>query len=244
VVTFWLGCHNATWLTRSPVRLFLSARQLARRVSLPRASVDWALDSGAFTELSRFGSWQTSAEAYSADALLYSIAIGRLRWVAPQDWPCEPLLLSTTGLSVSDHQRRTTDNFLLLRRSLGSLVVPVVQGWEPSQYLAHVEQYAAAGISLSSEPLVGVGSVCRRQRARELRSVLEPLAGAGLKLHGFGVKSLGLRTCSDLLTSADSSAWSYHARRRDVLPGCSGHHSCSNCLRYALWWRSAVAGVQ
>jgi hypothetical protein len=240
VTSFLLGCPEPSWLASSPVPLFVSYRRLLRRVALPRATCSWALDSGAFTELAQFGAWRTGPDQYAADVRTYSWAIGRLLWAAPQDWPCEPTVLAKTGLTVSEHQRRTTDNYLALRLRLGPLVIPVVQGSAPADYMRHVEQYAAAGVDLVREPLVGVGSVCRRQKERSLRSVLEPLAGAGLKLHGFGVKALGLKLCADLLVSADSMAWSYHARRRPALAECS-HANCNSCLRYALWWRSAVA---
>jgi hypothetical protein len=236
---FWLGVHEPAWLARSTVPLFVSYPRLCRRVSLPRAACDWALDSGAFTELSHFGAWRTGADKYAADSLLYSLAIGRLQWAAPQDWCCEPTVLARTGLSVAQHQRRTTDNFLALRRRLGSLVIPVLQGWAPSEYLAHVDQYRHAGVPLDAEPLVGVGSVCRRQSSNVIRPILEPLTAAGLTLHGFGIKVRGLRLCADLLASADSMAWSYHARRRPALAGCA-HPHCQNCLRYALWWRSKM----
>jgi hypothetical protein len=243
VTLFLLGCPEPAWLTLSPVPLFVSHRRLQRRVALPRAACSWSLDSGAFTELAQFGTWRTSPDQYAADVLTYSLAIGSLLWAAPQDWPCEPMVLAKTGLTVAEHQRRTTDNYLALRCRLGSLVIPVVQGSTPADYMRHVGQYAASGVDLAREPLVGVGSVCRRRRWRSLRSVLDPLAGAGLKLHGFGVKSLNLQVNADLLVSADSMAWSYHARRRPALPQCR-HTNCNSCLLYALWWRSSVAGVR
>ncbi len=37
-----------------------------------------------------------------------------LDW-APMDWMCEPAMLARTGLTVEDHQRRTSANFLELR---------------------------------------------------------------------------------------------------------------------------------
>ncbi|HYU84194.1 MAG TPA: hypothetical protein VEK80_05265, partial [Kribbellaceae bacterium] len=50
----------------------------------------------------------------------------------------------------------------------------------------------------------------------------------------------GLARYGDLLTSADSMAWSIDARRKPHLPGCTGHKNCANCLRYALRWRGRV----
>lgn len=65
------------------------------------------------------------------------------------------------------------------------------------------------------------------------------------KLHGFGFKIRGLPLSRDSLTSADSLAWSYAARRKPPLPECVGEHaSCQNCIRYALrWWHRVMTRV-
>jgi hypothetical protein len=82
--------------------------------------------------------------------------------------------------------------------------------------------------------------VCRRQATGEIGAIACELAAAGLRLHGFGVKQHGLARYADHLASADSLAWSYAARRRPALPGCTGHRNCANCPRYALAWRAQV----
>jgi hypothetical protein len=41
---------------------------------------------------------------------------------------------------------------------------------------------------------------------------------------------------ADRLTSADSLAWSFEARRAAPVLGCR-HANCANCLRYAAAWR-------
>ena len=99
--------------------------------------------------------------------------------------------------------------------------------------------YARAGIDLTREPLVGVGSVCRRQATGEIEDIVYSLASLGLRLHGFGVKVRGLARYAGYLASADSLAWSFDARRTDPLPGCR-HASCANCLRYAAAWRQRM----
>lgn len=68
---------------------------------------------------------------------------------------------------------------------------------------------------------------------------LRDACGLG-NLHGFGFKVKGLELVADCLQSADSLAWSFHARKRPALPGCVGHKSCSNCERYALAWRERL----
>jgi hypothetical protein len=85
-----------------------------------------------------------------------------------------------------------------------------------------------------------VGSVCRRQHTREVEQVMVALAGRGLRLHGFGVKTTGLNRYARTLASADSLAWSLRGR---YLPGCApGHRTESNCLRFALAWHDRLLG--
>jgi hypothetical protein len=117
------------------------------------------------------------------------------------------------------------------------LFVPVVQGWTRDDYLLRcVELYQQAGIDLAAEPLVGVGSVCRRQATGEIEAIVHSLVSLGIRLHGFGVKAGGLVRYADCLASADSLAWSFEARRSAPSPGCR-HANCANCLRYAAAWR-------
>jgi hypothetical protein len=82
--------------------------------------------------------------------------------------------------------------------------------------------------------------VCRRQATSEIAELVCVLAHAGLRLHGFGVKTRGLAQVAGWLTSADSLAWSYQARRRPPLVGCCGHRNCANCPCWALAWRERV----
>jgi hypothetical protein len=242
-VRFFLGTHQPHWL-RIGVPLFVSDRRLRRYRSLPRATAPWALDSGGFTELSQYGTWDTgpTPATYVARVRRYRDEIGHLVWAAPQDWMCEPSILAMTGLTVAEHQTRTVDNYLLLRELAPDLpIVPVVQGWTPGDYLRCADLYTACGVDLSASPIVGVGSVCRRQSTVQVGDILTSLHQAGItRLHGFGFKTLGLARWGHLLTSADSLSWSAQARREPPLPGCTSHRNCANCLRYALRWRTRV----
>lgn len=257
---FFLGTHRPYWL-KDPrfenVPLFLSRRQLDR-YSPPYAITDFALDSGGFTELQMHGRWTLSAEEYAASVLRYAKLYGkRMQWAAPQDWMCEPIVLAGgpaargivfagTKLTVEEHQKKTVANFVHLRRLLGGLVIPVLQGWQVSDYLRCCEMYADAGVRLSDEATVGVGSVCRRQSSEEAASIIKTLAAESLRLHGFGFKKGGLKNCLNELVSADSTSWSEGARRRGGLPGHDrpgpgrpkGHKNCANCAEWALAWRA------
>lgn len=240
MMRFYLGAHHPGWLSTAGYPLFVSHRRLATYRRLPIAAAAWALDSGGFTELSMFGQWRTTARQYLTAMRRYVNEVGYLQWAAPQDWMCEPLILAKTGQTVAEHQRRTVDSFLQLRSLAPDLpVIPVLQGWDRGDYLRCVDLYAAAGVDLPAEPLVGVGSICRRQHTAQITDILSTLASAGLQLHGFGVKTAGLSRYGPLLASADSMAWSYTARRLPALPGCR-HQNCANCPRFATRWRTQV----
>lgn len=241
---FYLGTHHPHWLWRTTFPLFVSRRQLIRRAAdrLTPAWCRWALDSGGFTELALHGRWTLPAQAYAAEVATYAERIGRLDFAAPQDWMCEPVMLARTGLSVREHQERTIANYLHLRAMAPHLpFLPVLQGWTPAEYLTCVDLYTSAGIDLARQPLVGLGSVCRRQSTSVIAGLVRELASGGLRLHGFGVKTLGLARYAGHLGSADSLAWSFRARRSPPLPGCAGRHkNCANCLPYATAWRARL----
>lgn len=234
---FYLGAHHPHWLAQAGVPLFVSRRALGRLKTLPRAVAPWALDSGGFSELSLHGEWRTTAREYVADVRRYSTEIGSLAFAAPMDWMCEPQMLVRTGFSIEEHQRRTVENYIELRELAPDLpFIPVLQGWSITSYWRHAEQYAAAGVDLASLPLVGVGTVCRRQHTTSAAALLGSLHADGLKLHGFGLKLTGLRAAAPYLASADSMAWSYNARRNPPIAGHT-HKNCANCMQYALQWR-------
>lgn len=229
--------------------LFISRRRLVKRRTFPTALGPWALDSGGFTELDLYGKWTLSAADYVAEVRRY-LQVGQMAWAAPQDWMCEPFMLEKTGLTVADHQRLTVANYLELRALAPDLpFIPVLQGWEMGDYLDHVEAYSDVGVNLRELPLVGVGSVCRRQNQTSTQRLFFWLGTEGIKCHGFGLKTKGLALNTGCLgaadgvglVSADSLAWSANARRREPLPGCP-HKSCANCLKYALLWRQRLPG--
>lgn len=252
---FYLGTHHPHWLAQCDVPLFVSHRrlegQLVGRRTLPRARGPWALDSGGFSELQRHGSWdRVPPQHYVKAVYRYRDEVGHLDWAAIQDWMCEdivinggqkgPITFVGTKLSVPEHQRRTVTSAVQLRDLAPDLPWrDVLQGDTLDAYKRHYDMYDRAGINLSEQSVVGLGSVCRRQATQEIGVLVETLAGPqyGLRLHGFGVKVQGLRMYGRHLTSADSMAWSYRARRSQPLPGCVTHKNCANCMRYALQWR-------
>jgi hypothetical protein len=252
---FFLGTHQPNWLTKTTEPLFISDTRLRDRKSFPRAQGEWALDSGGFTQLQKHGSWDSvTPREYVGRVRRYRDEIGNLAWAAPQDWMCEPIIIhggrigktvfAGTGLSVLEHQRRTVANYLELRDLAPDLpFAPVLQGWELEDYLHCAQLYAEAGVDLAAQPIVGLGSVCRRQATSGAAQIIPAITEAvpGIRLHGFGIKTSGLGAYGSLLASSDSTAWSDTARKEKILlPGCSGHLNCANCIRWAFHWREKV----
>lgn len=239
---FFLGTHQPHWLAVAGVPLFVSHARLRDYRTLPRAASAWALDSCGFTQLSQHGRWTIPAREYAAAARRYATEVGHLAWCAIQDWMTEPHILQTTGLTVADHQARTIASLFELRSIAPEIPwAPVLQGWRPDDYRRHADDYARSGVDLRAEPVVGVGSVCRRQHTAEVEDLMRFLTRQGLKLHGFGFKVLGLRRLGSVLASADSMAWSFEMRRlRRPVCGSTRHKNCANCLPAALAWRERV----
>lgn len=240
-VKFYLGTNKAGWLQKSTVPLFVSHRTLRSRVKRRPARVEWALDSGGFTELSLNGQWTISPEEYAWHAFVYQSSYGKMDWASQQDWMCEDIMLARTGKTVAEHQALTTQNLLDLRKAEPKVhFIPVIQGQTAEDYLRHIEQFRDAGIDLAKESTVGIGSVCRRQSTKEIVPIVEEVTGRGLRLHGFGMKTLGLQKVSHLMTSADSMAWSFTARMQQIRLEACTHRAprCSDCLEFATLWRN------
>ncbi|MFJ7054780.1 hypothetical protein ACIQU7_24020 [Streptomyces albidoflavus] len=243
----YLGTHQPAWLERPEfgedcVPLCVAQQRLAGRKTLPRAVTPWMLDSGGYKHLERNGAWTLSPHEYAAAARRYHDEIGLMDVCAIQDWMCEDEILAKTRRTVAEHQLKTVASFLNLMTLDAELPwMPVIQGRTLEDYLRCVDLYDQAGVDLTLEPVVGIGSVCRLQRTDEAARIIETLWGMGLRLHGFGFKATGLRRVAHLLYSSDSMAWSYNAVNRAPLPRCEGRHvHCGNCPRYAMAWRNQL----
>jgi hypothetical protein len=162
---FYLTTHRPHWLWggQADYPLMVSYQTLRQvRNVRPAAVPGWALDSGGFTELTRFGTWTVSAREYVASAARYDREIGGLGWGAPQDWMCEPEVIRGgiiagrrvpgTGLSVAEHQRRTIASFAECtalwdeHSDAESPFVPVLQGYSPGSYQEHKAMYVSADV--------------------------------------------------------------------------------------------------
>ncbi len=259
---FYLGTHQPGWLDHVDFPLCVSHTRLSRDHILPEAREPVMIDSGAFSILQRYGYYpdhhsprrirQWSAEEYYVWSVRrYVREIGHVEVVWPQDHMCEPAIINGgtfgrmrfagTHLSVVEHQMRTIVNGMMLRDMAGEIPWRyVLQGFTRDDYVRCADMYDAAGVDLTREPLVGLGSICRRSATEEIGRVVAELHSMGIRLHGFGIKTTGLRKYGHLLTSADSMAW---GERGSHVPGCSPTHATeSNCLRFATAWRARLIG--
>lgn len=249
----YLGTHRPTWLRDPAMPALFVSRTTLPRTRRYRAEVPWAMDSGGFTELQRHGRWTIGAPEYADYSARVVDEVGSVAWVAPQDWMCEPQMIDGgtigplrfvgTGLSLAEHQDRTVANLLELRALAPTVpFIPVLQGYALDDYLTCIDLYTAAGVDLTAEPVVGIGSICRRQAMGEAVHIVRTVAEQGIRLHGFGFKQAGIAAAWPWLVSADSMAWSYTARASKQR--CSeSRKSCSNCKHAALAWHRRTTAL-
>ena len=234
---FFIGwhqpCNGASGCGDFP-RAMISVNRLVKRKSA-FAVQDWILDSGAFTRLLK-GHGHLSVDQY-ADEIIRWNGNGNLVAAVAQDYLCDPAILAATGLTIPDHQRLTIERYDDLLCALAEksctqsldkaysdcfddfhvsdetrlaipYIMPVLQGYEPQDYVDHIRQY---GDRLAHGAWVGVGSICGRSgNPGQIESVLMAIHAKrpDLKLHGFGIKKVALSSSIvwDILHSADSMA--------------------------------------
>lgn len=209
---FFTGLHQPSDAQHFDAAFVSVNRLRARRSHF--AVNDWIMDSGAFTEISSHGRYRHAVSEYAAEIRRW-VGCGNLLAAVAQDYMCEPFIVAKTGLSVAEHQRLTIKRYdALLAENVGVYILPVLQGYAPAEYVGHVRMY---GDRLAHGQWVGVGSVCKRNiDPRAVAAVLLAIKEErpDLRLHGFGVKKTALAhpVVRGLLETADSMAWSYHAR--------------------------------
>ena len=231
---FFSGCPHTNWMSRfeaHSIPILLSVNALFKkrgnkyflRKSPLNFSGDWVLDSGAFTRISRLYGFKNhlSTKKY-AQIIKQFTPTGNCLGAVSQDWMCEDFVLEVTGLDISTHQHLTIHRYDRLLEELGNppvAIIPVLQGYDPQDYVRHIRQY---GDRLKLNQWVGVGSVCKRNAKPEsIRLVLQAIKRErpDLRLHGFGLKlsCLKLGGIRELLYSADSAAadlWSGDTRKQ------------------------------
>lgn len=210
---FFIGLHQPSDAQHFD-RAFISVNRLRERKSAFKVR-DWIMDSGAFTTIMTHGGYPHPVSEYAVQIRRWKDN-GRLLAVCAQDFMCEAHMLERTGMTVAMHQQLTIDRYdALLAEDLGGkYLLPVLQGYAPSDYVRHLRMY---GQRIQRGQWVGVGSVCKRNGdPRAVEAVLTAIKAErpSLRLHGFGLKKTAFtsETVARALYSADSMAWSFAAR--------------------------------
>lgn len=211
---FYVGLHQPSDAKHFARACISTKRLRARKSHIGDCRV--MVDSGGFTEVTQLGGYRHGVEEYAAEIVRLE-TICHIDCVVAQDYMCEPFALAKTGLTIPEHQRLTVERYAALRALVPAHihVMPVIQGFAPEQYAEHIRMY---GDLLTPGMWVGVGSVCKRQGdPKAILAVLRAIKGErpDLNLHGFGVKLTALKIPDivGLLHTADSMAWSFHARK-------------------------------
>ena len=113
----------------------------------------WIMDSGAFTQITKWGDFVMSPEEYIRLACYFQWC-GDLQCIVSQDYMCEPDViqgLKDRGIraSVRVHQQKTVERYMELldladKYELRVPIMPVLQGWEVEDYKQHLEMYDRA----------------------------------------------------------------------------------------------------
>jgi hypothetical protein len=212
---FFVGMHQPSDAGR--VRgAFISIHRLKKRRSTFPAR-RFIIDSGGFQSIRLHGGYPLNPWFYAQQVKRWKGLMGKkLLAAVSQDYMCEPAMILKTGLSIPEHQRLTIQRYddLMACDLGGAYLMPVLQGYEPKDYVAHLKMYDER---LKRRAWVGVGTLCKRQiNMGDIEDILMAvkLYRPDLRLHGFGIKTTALESeiVRDLLFSADSMAWSWHAR--------------------------------
>lgn len=212
---FFVGMHQPSDAKRVD-GAFISINRIRDRKSAFEVG-DWIMDSGAFTMIATHGRYLDPPSVYAAQIKRWSTN-GTLLAAVAQDYMCEPVMLEKTGLTVPEHQRLTIERYdALITEDVGGVyIMPVLQGYSPSEYIDHVRMY---GDRLAHGAWVGVGSVCKRNgNPMSVLMVLMAIKSVrpDLRLHGFGLKTTALMSAAirAMLHTADSMSWSFAARKQ------------------------------
>lgn len=183
---------------------------------------DAALDSAGFVAMARYRFYPWTVEDYIRLA-----AAAPWCWFSAMDLCVEPEIARDEA-AVLDRIAGTVRLFRVCQREaathgIGNRLVPVLQGWRPDHYLRCLDRLP----HIDDAPLLGVGSVCRRQLGGgdgilRLVDVLDRALGdMPARLHLFGVKSEAMAALRDhpRIASVDSQAYGASARRRAYAAG-------------------------
>lgn len=175
-----------------------------KKIKIIPATGKFLLDSGGFTEIFRFGKYTFTSQEY-----LDYISTHQIDHFATMDYPCEPVVLAKTGMSIKEHIVLTVESNLELMDH--PKVVPVIQGYKVDDYLLCCDLIKDYGCQ---KPFMAVGTLCKRTKVADALAILGAIKGEfpNSDLHAFGLKKNFLPKVKDLIYSSDSIAWFYFQR--------------------------------
>ena len=211
---------NAMISANALVRIKNGALQIRKA---PIRAGRWMMDSGAFSQVTKYGDFIMSPEDYVRIAVRFQDC-GDLACIVTQDYMCEPHvigMLQDMGkeASIRIHQRKSVERYKQIvveaeRQGLKVPVMPVLQGWEVEDYIEHWNWLCAVNRQLGrkgktveafgwnhNQPRwIGVGSTCKRNKNPEVVSqILDALPwdfinSYDVRIHLFGYKTTGLKS--------------------------------------------------
>lgn len=229
--------QHGRW-TIDPITYFEDVLRYGREIG----NLFWAVQQDWMTEdeiLARTGLTPLDhVRLTAANYLVFEVLWGRVEQDRPDDvlWDGNPILPALQGKDLADYHL-CWDLMTDPDRAVREIVRDVLGLGTP-----------VAGINLMDMPVVGLGSICKRQATSEIGDIVTSLwerghnGETGLPIHAFGCKTLGLERYGYLLESSDSQACFDHARHANLkYEGCQASHPvCSYCLTYGLAWRERL----
>ncbi|WP_291333425.1 hypothetical protein [Desulfovibrio sp.] len=182
------------------------------------------LDSAGFTAMKKYNGFPWTIDAYVELAARFPFA----RW-ASMDYCVEQEIAASREVVLDRISQTINANHSCanLARQYGILdtFMPVIQGRTPDDYLRCIERMPM----VFDFPVVGVGSMCRRQVhgadgiLRVIAALDQAFAGTEVQLHLFGLKSQGAAAvrAHPRVFSVDSQAYGSAARWDAVKAGHS-----------------------
>lgn len=137
-------------------------------------------------------------------------------------------------------------NLVQLREMAPDLpFIPVLQGFTLGEYVHGFDQYATACIDLAAEPIVMLGSVCRREATTEIHAIVTTPHARGItQLHASAsspLASASTVTCPPRpIPSPGPSTPAATGVRPRGAPDTANTKNCASRLPYALAWRRRI----
>ena len=207
---------------------------------------DIMLDSGGFSLLNRFGDYPFSIDTFVQWVHeMNKENDNKVNSVATPDYPCEEEINRKCKYKTNyERIYRTVQNAEECMDLYPEINwMPVIQGYEPSEYELCLNLYRDAGIKPEK---FAIGSMCRRLNVKKIEYHIKNLIENGLKekIHIFGLCKTGMKSkyLFDNVDSCDSIGYTFNAvdqkdtkKRFDDMLDTVGGYMIMNREQMSLW---------